>query len=209
MTARLAPKGDTYYNQRAENYEARRKRQAWWHVEQTEMEALLNGLPEGLSVLDVPFGTGRFVPYYAARGFRISGLDASGQMIDAARKALGPDLFRRCHCSVGDASALPFDDASFDLLVSTRFLRDIVTFGAAKAMLAEFARVTRRYAIIQLGVNTAGDEDVADDEVMAGRMSRTSVEALLRDHGFMPVDFRCVKTDESEEVHHILCHRVT
>lgn len=201
------PKGDTYYNDRADNYEKRRKKQGWWHVEQEGMLALLDMLPQGLSVVDIPFGTGRFVPYYVERGYKISGLDSSGHMIDAARRSLGA-LFDHCHCSIGDAARLPFEDERFDLLVSTRFLRDIITYDVAKRALAEFSRVTKKYAIIQLGQNANGDTPLTDADVMAGKMSEEKVTQLLADNKFRIMERRLVKDDEEGLIHHILCEKM-
>ncbi len=172
------PKGNSYYNKRAETYEKRRKRQPWWQVEQDQMAELLAEMPDGLSVVDIPFGTGRFVADYLAKDFKVSGLDASDHMLVAAKDALGDD-YEHCTCVVGDAADLPYADGQFDMLVSTRFLRDIVTFGAAKKMLAEFARVTRKYAILQLGHSFPKLGYPEDDDVMAGRLTKDQLKALL------------------------------
>ena len=82
------PKGDRYYKEIASKYEEKRKKQAWWHVEQDQMAQLLDQLPDGMSVVDIPFGTGRFVPMYRKKGFEIAGLDASEDMISTAQKIL-------------------------------------------------------------------------------------------------------------------------
>ena len=82
------PKGDTYYKEIASKYEDKRKKQAWGHVEQDQMAQLLDQLPDGMSVVDIPFGTGRFVPMYRKKGFEIAGLDASEDMISTAQKIL-------------------------------------------------------------------------------------------------------------------------
>lgn len=207
MLKQTAPKGDTYYKGKAQNYEKRRLKQDWWHVEQREMKSLLETLPRDLKVVDIPFGTGRFVPFYDERGFTIHGLDASGDMIAAARTTLGP-LYDKCTCVVGDALRLPFADAQFDLVVSTRFLRDIVTFGLAKQMLAEMVRVTSKYAIIQLGNSISGSRMPGDDEVWGGNLSKADVDALLKDHGLTVTDRRLVLSEpEIGEVHHILCEK--
>ncbi len=203
------PKGDIYYNKRAETYDKRRVKQPWWHVEQAEMKSLLESLPRDLKVVDVPFGTGRFVPFYDELGYNISGLDSSGHMISAAQTALGP-LFAKCRCVVGDAAHLPFETGEFDLVVSTRFLRDIVTFGPAKAMLAEFARVTSKYAIIQLGQAGGTATIPADDEVMGGRLNKHGIDKLLKSCGLKAIDRRLVKPDEEGQgdIFHILCEKV-
>jgi len=203
------PKGDSYYDNRAERYERRRKKQDWWHVEHEEMRALLAGLPRGLNVVDVPFGTGRFVSLYTDRDFKISGVDASQDMLDAARKSLGDALFESCMCQTASAEKMPFVDGQFDLVVSTRFLRDIVYFGQAKQMLAEMARITSRYAIIQLGENPDGDVTPADDDVMGSHMSRESVNRLLKSNRLKAIERRLVTTVEGEgDIYHVLCRKV-
>ncbi|MEL7114648.1 MAG: class I SAM-dependent methyltransferase [Pseudomonadota bacterium] len=208
QAGKKAPKGDRYYNKIAHRYEKKRQKQAWWHVEQQEMQSLLETLPKGLSVVDIPFGTGRFVPYYVERGFDISGLDASHDMLAAAKAALG-GLYDQCRTVTGNAGMLPYADEQFDLLVSTRFLRDIVVFADAKKMLAEFARVTSRYAIIQLGENPNDDLTPAEDDVMGSKMARESVDLLLADHDLVVKDRRFVHSVDGEgDIHHILCEKV-
>ncbi len=203
-------KGDTYYGKIARNYEQRRARQDWWHVENTEMEALLDRLPPNLRVVDIPFGTGRFVPMYLARGYQVHGLDASAAMIAQAQETLGED-FRKCRAETGTATALPYQDAEFDLLVSTRFLRDIIVYKDAKQALAEFARVTRSHAIIQLGQTMAskGAQPQAG-EAMGSKMSAAQIKTLLKAVGFEIVEKRLVKQDEAaqSEIYHILCKKV-
>ena len=208
QVTKLRPKGDRYYDNVALRYERKRKKQEWWHVEQKEMESLLDLLPKGLKVVDIPFGTGRFVPFYAERGYKISGLDASDHMLNAAKEALG-ELYDQCDCVTGSAAKLPYKDKEFDLVVSTRFLRDIVTFGDAKKMLAEMARVSSKYAILQLGENPDGHIMPTDDDVMGSDMKRQSVDALLKKHGFKVMERRLVlQNAEVGAIHHILCKKI-
>ena len=127
-------------------------------------------------------------------------------MIDAARRSLG-DLFAGIDARVGDAGQMPFNDGEFDLLVSTRFLRDIVTFGAAKRILTEFARITSGYAIIQLGQSDFGNVVPDDNETMAGVMSAAALDQLLADHGFRVMERRLVNDHDGGKIHHILCQR--
>lgn len=203
------PKGDTYYEDIARNYEVKRQKQAWWHVEHQEMKDLLTQVPDGLSVVDIPFGTGRFVPLYREKGFKISGLDASGDMISTAKKILGDD-FTGVDARVGDAAKLPFDDEAFDLLVSTRFLRDIVTFKVAKAILKEFSRVTKSHAVIQLGHNRKDGFTPAEDSPMGGSLSEKDTLRLLKENRFEVIDKRLVLEHDKQgnDVYHFLCKKV-
>ena len=172
------------------------------------MKELLADLPDELSVVDIPFGTGRFVADYLEKGFKVSGLDASDHMLDAARDALG-DTYDKCTCVVGDAGELPYADVQFDLVVSTRFLRDIVTFGAARKILEEFSRVTRKYAILQLGHSFPDLSYPEDDDVMAGRLTEEQVAALLSEYGFTVKEMRLVKDDGEGRISHILCEKIS
>ena len=204
------PKGDSYYNNVARNYEVKRKKQAWWHTEQDEMKVLLDKLPEGLGVVDIPFGTGRFVSMYLEKGYDVSGLDASGDMISAAKRILGDD-FKKVDVRVGDASSLPYDADEFDLLVSTRFLRDIVSYRTAKKVLREFSRVTKQYAIIQLGQNRQEGFIPDDESPMRGSLSETGVHKLLKENRFEVIEKRLVLSHENEgtDIYHFLCKKDT
>jgi len=202
-------KGDRYYGNTASRYEKKRKKQDWWHVEQTEMESLLETLPDGLKVVDVPFGTGRFVPFYLAKGFKVSGLDASHEMLASAKDALGAD-YDSCTAITGSAMDLPYDDGQFDLMVSTRFLRDIILFGDAKKALSEFIRVSSGYLIIQLGEAITGGRIPDDTETWHSVMSPQMIEETLNAHGLEIVEKRLVKSnpDENSQIHHILCRKI-
>ncbi len=203
-------KGDSYYGRVAQNYEKRRKKQGWWDVEQDEMKALLETLPKKLSVVDIPFGTGRFVPFYLERGFDVHGLDASDEMLKAASESLGGD-FKKCTVSTGSAMELPFSDGQFDLLVSTRFLRDIIVAKDAIAALHEFARVTKKHAIIQLGEHTSPEGAELDPEhVLGSRLSEKANIEMLSKAGFEIVEKRLVKSDPSESsvIYHFLLKKV-
>lgn len=205
------PKGDRYYGRTAEIYNRKRQRQGWWHVEHEQMAELLDTLPRGLSVVDVPFGTGRFVPLYRARDYQIAGAEISADMIAAAKAELGA-AFDGIDARVSSALDIPFADGQFDLLVSTRFLSNIIVFSDAKKALAEFARIVRAdgHAIIQLGHNTGTTRMPAENETMDACMSIEDVDTMLRSVGFEPVERRKVLDGPAEngEMHHILCTRL-
>lgn len=206
LKRRRAVKGDSYYGKAAEMYEARRVKQDWWQVEHKQMKACLGNLPNKLNVLDVPFGTGRFLPIYRSRGDKVHGLDSSEDMISQALALRGKE-FEGTETSIGSAMALPFDDDTFDLLVSVRFLSEIITFSDAKVALAEFARVTRTYAVLQLSERTVGTGLMPEeDAAMRDLMDRGQVNALLKDHGFDPIERYPVREGSDFQINHILCH---
>lgn len=203
-------KGDRYYGKTARNYEAIRAKQDWWAVEQREMKSLLELLPEGLSVVDIPFGTGRFVPFFVERKFKIFGLEPSEDMVNQAYEILGSQM-DDVQVTKGFSTNLPFADNEFDLLVSTRFLRDIITFADAKKTMNEFARVTSKYAILQVGVKLVEPFDFpAEDEKMGSTLSEAQLAEFFKEYGFREIESRKVKgtRDNSSEIRHFLLERV-
>lgn len=180
---RSPPKGDVYYGEMAEAYDAERERSRRWHREQAAVRDFLARLPKGLKVLDVPIGTGRFVDYYLECDHKVWGLDSSAEMLKAAQLRVGAD-FEKLEVTVGDATALPYADAAFDLVVSTRFLRHVLPFGLAKKSLAEMARVTSRFAIIELGLSSIPTRWPNVNKPMRDRIALPDMVKLLEDHGF-------------------------
>ncbi len=87
------------------------------------------------NALDVGCGEGRFCRMLRATGVKATGIDPMRQFIDVARQR-DPDGDYR----LGNAEALEFADASFDLVVSYITLVDIPDFRAA---IGEMARVLR------------------------------------------------------------------
>ena len=108
--------------------------------------------PPGRRTLDVGCGEGRLTRHLASLGHRVVGIDASPTLIGAARD-LAPDMELR----VADASALGFDDASFDQVVSFMCLHDVDDLDGA---VREIGRVLEPGGVACLAVvhplNSAG-----------------------------------------------------
>ena len=108
---------------------------------------LAGGLSDGgravLEVLDLATGTADFA-IAAARRFpeaRVTGLDLTPAMLEiGARKVEAAGLARRIELTAGDATALPFADASFDAALCAFGFRN---FPDIPASLSEAARILR------------------------------------------------------------------
>ncbi len=81
----------------------------------------LSQATEGMSVLDVGCGTGMQLARYQKEGCQIWGIDMSPAMMDVARQKLGDTA----ELHLGDATNMPFDDDSFDLITSTLVIHEM------------------------------------------------------------------------------------
>jgi demethylmenaquinone methyltransferase/2-methoxy-6-polyprenyl-1,4-benzoquinol methylase len=103
---------------------------------------LVSRLPtDGGDVLDVATGTGLVAAELLRRGFRVTGLDQSPEMLSVAQRRFG----ERVELVEASAEALPFSDGSFDHLTFTYLLRYVDDPGAT---LAELARVVRPGGVV-------------------------------------------------------------
>ena len=99
--------------------------------EEFNLPAFLELLPPpGQATLDLGCGEGRLGAELTRRGHRVVGVDASPRMVEFARE--------HHEALVADAAALPFDDASFDLVVAYMALMNLDDLDGA---LREAARV--------------------------------------------------------------------
>jgi demethylmenaquinone methyltransferase / 2-methoxy-6-polyprenyl-1,4-benzoquinol methylase len=102
---------------------------------------LVARLPRGGHVLDVATGTGLVAAALRRRGFGVTGLDLSPEMLAVARRRFGAEV----QLIQASAAALPLGSASFDHLTVTHVLRYVAD---PQATLAELARVVRPGGVV-------------------------------------------------------------
>lgn len=115
-------------------------------VAQSQEKVLVDFLGDvrGREVLDVGTGTGRAAILLATRGARVTGVDASAEMLAVARtRAQSAGL--AVEFATGDAHALNFPDRSFDASVSLRVLMHTPGW---QECIAELCRVTRGSIVV-------------------------------------------------------------
>ena len=103
-------------------------------VDSEVVRGLLEGLPAGRAV-DVACGTGRQSRLLVELGHFVEGVDLNETMLAIARDSV-PDA----HFQQGTFDALPFDDGSFDLAVSSLALTHVADLRPA---LEEMARIVK------------------------------------------------------------------
>ncbi len=117
---------EAYSGDRAVGYDARRETSTRWRSEIAAMEKLLDTV-SAISVLDCPFGTGRWLPQYATREMRTIGIDISADMLSKAQEKINKfpsDVHEKCTLrqgSIFDLHPSQYVDKP-DLIVCVRFL---------------------------------------------------------------------------------------
>ena len=160
---------------------------------------LVAGGRGALDALDVGCGTGFLSLELAARGHRVTGIDFAPQMLtEATKKAAGQGLAVRFE--EGDAEALRFSDASFDLVMTRHVLW---TLPHPEGAIDEWIRVLRpggRLAVVdsqfdptvlepspQNARSSTEYATIGDRLPFLGGRPQAEIEALLKAHGLSDV----------------------
>jgi SAM-dependent methyltransferase len=127
-----------YFGDRAGWYDDAYDRQdADGHALRARMAAVLRLVGTGPGdALDAGMGPGRLCAELERLGWTVSGVDASAEMVAAARLRL-PDAAERLVCA--RVEQLPYEDATFDAVVAT----GVLEYTDVPRSLAELSRVLR------------------------------------------------------------------
>ena len=118
-----------------------------WRTAENSAAYLLGALEPGMQVLDVGCGPGTITIDLAGRVLpgAVVGLDRSERVIEAAREAALEAGAANVTFRVGDLYALPYEDASFDVVHAHQVLQHLSN---PVAGLREMRRVTRRGGLV-------------------------------------------------------------
>src|SRR5881394_4070184 len=103
-------------------------------------------LRPGMKVLDAACGTGNLAVIAARRGCITSGLDLAANLIAQARERARRESLD-IEYTEGDAEAMPYPDASFDMVVS---MYGVMFAPRPERVVSELQRVTRPGGLIAL-----------------------------------------------------------
>jgi SAM-dependent methyltransferase len=128
---------------------------------------------KGERVLDLATGTGWTSRVVARRGALVTGVDIASGLLEAAERQAAAEHLPIRYLP-GDAEDLPFDDASFDAVVSTC---GVMFASRPEAAAAELARVTRAGGRIALTTWTSDGNLFKMFQVMKAFMPAPPVPA--------------------------------
>lgn len=132
---------------------------------QAEDAARLAGCGPGALILDAGCGNGRHAVPLARAGYRVVGLDSSGTLLAAARRAACGS--RRPRFVWGSYAKLPFEPGSFDAVLCLGTALGYLGDEGDRAVLLEFRRVLRPSGRLlietlhrgEIGVGLSGREE--------------------------------------------------
>lgn len=130
---------EKYHGSTAESYEDLRSNKKWRH-EQRTIASLIEDLPSGSSVLDIPVGTGRFIPLYIENNIQATGMDISEDMLEQARGKIN-EQNTGIVLKKSDIRKIGVSDDSFDCVLCMRFLNWIDSLSLHEVV-SELARVS-------------------------------------------------------------------
>lgn len=110
-------------------------------LEQGVVQQLIDALPAGATVADVPSGNGRMTQLVRRTDLRVVAMDFNRSMLEAISRRDLPGLLPRR--AQADITALPLPDQSVDLFINMRLIHHIEDHAVRVRMLKEIARVTR------------------------------------------------------------------
>ncbi|MDP9842474.1 class I SAM-dependent methyltransferase [Streptosporangium lutulentum] len=120
MTEDITAKPEQDWEQQARNWIAWARRpgfDSYWGYRSRFLELVP---PPAVATLDLGCGEGRVSRDLSELGHRVTGVDISPVLVEAAREAHPDGRYM-----VADAADLPFDDGAFDLVVAYNVLMDV------------------------------------------------------------------------------------
>jgi len=152
---------EKYYDaENAASYEVNRKGSLWLSEDDAFIEfyntitdefiSVPDGESKSIRVLDLPVGTGRWIPFLNNNIKSYTGVDVSTYMIEEAKKKIiGHDKFSANFINQEWQEYLPNLKGEFELIISTRFFAHFNESDVEK-MIKMFSGSTNRYLITQV-----------------------------------------------------------
>jgi ubiquinone/menaquinone biosynthesis C-methylase UbiE len=117
------------------------------YAHECQYDSIVSFVEPGMRVLDAGCGEGVLSIMMAEKGAIVTGCDISVPNIDASKKYAHEKNISNVTFLVSDIENMPFDDNSFDLVVSSHVLEHIPDFDKG---LREIMRITKKAAVVAI-----------------------------------------------------------
>lgn len=205
------PIGNTYFGEKAAIYDEHRQNDPYWKAEDDCMNEYVQLISSEISsVIDAPYGTGRFAPIYAKFDLDVVALDISSEMIDVAKNKHS-EYIAKTTFLIQDMNKIVYPDSSIDLAVCFRFIPWIVSFQDAEKSLSELSRVCKKYAIIELCVGSHQNVNtvIQKDKILWDKYNKDQLVSWLNKFDLEVIDVKFLFNDDQHPgLSAFLCKKV-
>ena len=205
------PIGNTYHGEKALIYDNHRENDLYWKAEDNCVKEYISQFSSEIkSVLDAPYGTGRFAPIYHKYDLKVVGIDISEEML-AVAKTKHKKYLDKTEFLIQDMTNIRLADSSIDLVICFRFIPWIISFNEAKIALSELSRICNKYAIIELCVGKHNDSkvEIDGDKVMWNNYNKEQIISWLKEFNFEVTDVKFLFDDkEHPGLSAFLCKKI-
>ncbi|MBT5646697.1 MAG: class I SAM-dependent methyltransferase [Rhodospirillaceae bacterium] len=164
-------------------------------LQQTQVHAALVSITSDMHLLDIGCGIGGPARYFATEfGCRVTGIDLTDEYIDAANlltQKIG--LSDRVAFDCGDATALPYDDASFDMAWALNVTMNIEDRAGFYAGVHRVLKPGGRFCISEIGQGPGGEPYYpltwVADPAYSFLLPPEDMRTLLESSGFRVVEW--------------------
>ena len=140
---------------------------------------------QGKAVLDVGCGEGRYSRKLQGRGAIVTGIDPGSQFVEHARSLDAVSTYVE-----GKAEELPFEDSSFDIVLSYLSIVDIADLQAASREIARVLRSGGELVIVNISNVASTTPGWVKDE--GGNKTHRTVDRYM-EHFAMDLEWRDIK----------------
>jgi SAM-dependent methyltransferase len=130
--------------------------------------------------LDFGCGVGSWIPFYLAKGARLTGVDISAEAIQHCEASYPSGKFYRLHKN----EILPFQDDSFDLVMATWVMQELCESDELEKYLHEISRILKQHGYFIVV------ENVYPDPGARKLLARTGIGDIFSNGGDMPSRLR-------------------
>lgn len=179
-----------WYNQNASSYAEKSMEHS--STDKQQLDDFSLRIPSGGKVLDAGCGSGRDTGLFNEKGFKVTGLDISRNLLEEAKKRYkGIDFVE------GDMLKLPFKDNTFDATWAHAAIVHFEEDGQVKMALSELHRTLKSGGVVHILVR-AKKKDDSKTEVITDSISKSDrfyrnftaeeMTNLMSDIGFTDIE---------------------
>lgn len=169
------------------------------YLPEPELNKFITLIPKNAHILDAGCGPGRDSNYFAQRGFRVTGIDLSKELLKIAKKRVPDATFLR-----QDLRNLFFPDLFFDAIWSCASLHHLQRIEVPKVLQSFFRILKSKGTLFIMVKEGIGEEDIR--ESLSSGLPRHYVyfkleelKNLLKESGFIVSE---IYTWREEDRHH-------